>query len=466
MTILPRPAALGRRSVLRASRLLVSWDAQDLLVNARSGQVGTFTRTQSVVNDGGRLPDVNGVLQTSMAGLPRFGMFDTDGDGVRDTAALVVEPNHTNLFVRSQELDNASWIKANDGPGTSVTISANARRAPDGTLTADDIVEAAVNSSHYIYQSVTITASAYVTLSAFVKQRSSTDRFRGILDIYYGSGQQAGISFRLDTLALSNVVAGSGIVTDKGIEAYADGWYRVWCTVRGDATTGVAPRLFILDDSGTQGYLGVTSKGLAAWGMQIETSATGATIGSRLTSYLPTTTATVQRPTEALEFGDAYQATFVPDSLTVYAKFIRPSWYASTGSLDEYAYLLWGEGNPRFGIFCARDARTIIAQLTDSVPTFTSATETMPTTRVIEACAQMRNIRSQGQIRLDVGSGFGAYGATTLIPVAVWGGTPPLKLPIGGADPTATPYYNLGTGLLALKIARGEYTLEDMRGFQ
>jgi len=54
----------------------------------------------------------------------------------------------SNLLVRSDEFDNASWVKV-----LGVTVNANAATAPDGTMTADQIVFPGVTSGERIEQS-------------------------------------------------------------------------------------------------------------------------------------------------------------------------------------------------------------------------------------------------------------------------------------------------------------------------
>ena len=64
-------------------------------------------------------------------------------------ARCVLVDNGPNLLLRSDELDNAVWTK------NGVTISANAVNSPDGTTTADDLVEDTSTGEHVIYQSAT-----------------------------------------------------------------------------------------------------------------------------------------------------------------------------------------------------------------------------------------------------------------------------------------------------------------------
>ena len=49
--------------------------------------------------------------------------------------SLLIEPESTNLSLRSEEFDNAYWSKSNS------SISVNETTSPDGTTTSDKIIE-------------------------------------------------------------------------------------------------------------------------------------------------------------------------------------------------------------------------------------------------------------------------------------------------------------------------------------
>src|SRR5690606_5381998 len=85
----------------------------------------TFTRASE-----GTYFDSAGTQQTAAVNEPRV-----DYDPLTlELRGLLVEEQRTNLLLRSQEFDNASWSKV------SSSVSANAAVAPDGTLTADKII--------------------------------------------------------------------------------------------------------------------------------------------------------------------------------------------------------------------------------------------------------------------------------------------------------------------------------------
>lgn len=194
---------------------------------------------------------------------------------------LLVEEQRTNLLLRSQEFDNASWSQS---PDADVNITANATVAPDGTSTADKFFEATTaNTYHDLFQSPTFVAGTRYTASAFVK---ASERSRGT--IVFGSST----AFTSERLVQFNLIAKTaspvGTGTTAGIEEYTNGWFRVWVSATADAS-GASPFYFRLqDNSGASIYAGTVNSGLFLWGAQIEA-------GSAPSSYIPTTTAQVTR---------------------------------------------------------------------------------------------------------------------------------------------------------------------------
>ena len=71
-----------------------------------------------------------------------------------------------NLLLQSQTLDNASWTKS------SVTVTANAAAAPDGTVTADQV--AATSTTVYLTQSVGSLAVGQYTISVYLKSGTTS----------------------------------------------------------------------------------------------------------------------------------------------------------------------------------------------------------------------------------------------------------------------------------------------------
>src|SRR5262249_8596564 len=61
--------------------------------------------------------------------------------------------NGPNALLYSDQFDNAAWTKSG------CSISANAATAPDGTMTADRIVENSSTSAHLVTQAITVSAT-------------------------------------------------------------------------------------------------------------------------------------------------------------------------------------------------------------------------------------------------------------------------------------------------------------------
>jgi hypothetical protein len=165
-----------------------------------------------------------------------------------------------NLLTRTEEFDNAAWTK-ND-----VTVTANTLVAPDGTLTADKLVESATTAVHYINVTGTLTGSTTYSISLYAK---ASERSRIQLAGAAGAwGSSATATFDLS----AGTVVASSIWSSASITNVGNGWYR--CVVTG--TTQSVPSSaqyvqFVVIASGTtQSYAGDGTSGLFIWGAQLE----------------------------------------------------------------------------------------------------------------------------------------------------------------------------------------------------
>ena len=201
--------------------------------------------------------------------------FTRTGDtATRVNSAGIIEKVRTNLILQSQTFDNASWTK--DG----ATVTANSTTAPDGTTTADKVLETATTAVHNVYQAPTLSSNVY-SFSVFVKK---AERFKCALA---DRNSGAYVAFNINT----GVIIESLVFSGK-IESYSNDWYRLTITTP-SAYSVFNPQVFILPDSYTTGvpalitYAGSATSGLFVWAAQLEVSDFGAT------SYIPTTTAAV-----------------------------------------------------------------------------------------------------------------------------------------------------------------------------
>lgn len=101
----PTPTRRGLKDALLFHRV-----SRDLGLVARTGQVPAFARAGA----GGAVLDRNGRYTVPVHSQPRYEMVDLDGDGIRETAGLVLEPARTNLVLWSCDFANAAWAGAAD----------------------------------------------------------------------------------------------------------------------------------------------------------------------------------------------------------------------------------------------------------------------------------------------------------------------------------------------------------------
>jgi len=169
----------------------------------------------------------------------------------------VIQRATTNLLLRSEEFNDASWTKQ-----SSVSVSANTVIAPNGTLTADTVT---ADSGLGIFQTITSVIGVNYSNSIYVKAGTATS-----------------IMFRDDTGAGRHIVfnPSTGVITSTsgtfvsfGSQAVGDGWYRYWIVYAADTTS-------------VRGIVRPNSAGsaqtFAVWGAQLEQSST---VGE----YIPTT---------------------------------------------------------------------------------------------------------------------------------------------------------------------------------
>lgn len=226
----------------------------------------------------------SGLIATINADLPRF-------DYVPATLAckgLLIEEARTNLALYSTQFDDASWTKVES------TVSANASNGPDGTLSADKFIPSTNNVSNHLIRTNLVAPVGNNAWSVFVAPAGySWVRLLGVK----GDGTSYSAYFNVTT----GVVGTVGASTTATIEGpFANGFYR--CTIASTVTSAsaAAQNQFIYGASAdnTATFAGDGTSGYHLWGTQLEA-------GAFATSYIPTTTASLTRNTDAVSMTGA-----------------------------------------------------------------------------------------------------------------------------------------------------------------
>jgi len=176
-----------------------------------------------------------------------------------------------NLLTYSQEFDNAAWTE------TATTISADATTAPDGTSTAEKVLETTANTTHNLSQ--TFTASGEQAVFSIFAKKSEREFIKVVLRQALASGTvYADSVFNLTAGTVESTGSGTAQIVDVG-----GGWYR--CIVIGTPAAGSGRAAFVrtMFDATTDVYVGAVTDGLFVWGAQLEQR-------SAVTAYTPTTT--------------------------------------------------------------------------------------------------------------------------------------------------------------------------------
>lgn len=175
-----------------------------------------------------------------------------------------------NGFSYSEDFTNAAWTKYQS------TITANAIVAPNGTTTADKLIETATIGDHQVTRSFAATDNTAYTWSAYAKAGERSN-FRLYLQNKAGTFNLADFDLSTGTITATSGV--TAVITPVGND-----WYRcsVSCNVGTGATASPAAILSYATISAGSG-----TNGLYIWGAQIEgsTSVVGAYYATTTTGF-------------------------------------------------------------------------------------------------------------------------------------------------------------------------------------
>jgi hypothetical protein len=190
--------------------------------------------------------------------------------------------NGANLVPHSDDVDNAAWTK------THSSITANATTAPDGTATADALVEDSTASANHTL-AIAATVSSAAADYAFTIAAKANSRTWIALQIIENSGGSAVSSyFNLSTGALGTLATGANWAAGRAYSSsLGNGWYQVTIIGRKtNAATSITPAVFLATADNTATYNGNGSSNVYLWRATMAQSGTP-------TRLVQTTTAAV-----------------------------------------------------------------------------------------------------------------------------------------------------------------------------
>ena len=202
----------------------------------------------------------DGTVQLTTQAVPKLDWIDPNSTFVLDVPSLLLEDTQTNDFTRSEELDNAVWVKTN------LTVTANDQTAPDGSTTADRMVESTANGAHSIERASTIPGSDIKQAwSIFAR---AAERSTIYLEARTQGNNRVRVFFNVSTGSVGTADAG---ISTAFIERMGNSHFR--CAAVINTSSGATTPLFVAGlatSDGNFSYEGSSTSGVYMWGAQLE----------------------------------------------------------------------------------------------------------------------------------------------------------------------------------------------------
>jgi hypothetical protein len=275
---------------------------------------------------------------------------------------LLLEPQRTNLALRSEEFDNVSWSK------TGSAITSNTTTSPSGISNADTFLGDGVLGNHRVSQSFSATTGTVYTQTCYIK-KNTNDFFQ----FYLAAGQFGAVAFA--NFDLNNGVLGTvGAGATASITSVGNGWYR--CSITSTATVTATSSInlsLISSASSLRAEVNTLSTSVFLWGAQLEA-------GAYATSYIPTTTASVTRNADSISLGNVYTNGLISASGGTWFVELRNNIARVRDAFAQSLFIgttIGGVGTDGFSFTCSSGSSRIqIRKYVASVETFLYVTTT------------------------------------------------------------------------------------------
>lgn len=267
------------------------------------------------------------------AAFPQYLSFDGTDDSLLtanvDFATVTSDgAARRNLLLNPTQFDAAGWTKIRS------SVTANATAAPDGSTTADKLVEDTSTGTHFVDQSVGV-AGETQTYSVYAKPD-------GRNFIYMQIGNSNFAYFDISTGIVGTVTGAGSVAT---IQNVGNGWFR--CILTAPRVTSQINYIMTASSNGVISYAGDGTSGIFLWGAQLETGSTATafqnigtnkmTVFSGLSKLSDATTAAAVELSASSTSNNGTFAVFAPNTAADYGWRSRgtisvtlvPSGYAS-----------------------------------------------------------------------------------------------------------------------------------------